>query len=69
MIKVELAKEKVLMKLRGGYNVFLKGRPGSQISVMPEPDALYIPLNSKRFVFSEICVEEGQIGGACDGLS
>lgn len=38
----------------------LQGRPEGTIKLMPEPDVLYIPLCSRRFSFSEICVEEGQ---------
>lgn len=48
------------VKFRGGYNVLLKGRPDSAIKVMPEPKVLYLPLHSKRFTFSDICVKEGQ---------
>ena len=48
------------MRFRGGYNILLKGRPDGAIKVMPEPKILYLPLRSKRFTFSEICVEDGQ---------
>ncbi|MHC4191560.1 MAG: 4Fe-4S dicluster domain-containing protein [Planctomycetota bacterium] len=48
------------MRFRGGYNILLKGRPDGAIKVMPEPKILYLPLCSKRFTFSEICVEDGQ---------
>ncbi|MBN1359047.1 MAG: 4Fe-4S dicluster domain-containing protein [Sedimentisphaerales bacterium] len=48
------------MKLRGGYNIFLQGRPGSTIKAMPEPKTLYLPLSSKRFRFSAIHVADGQ---------
>ena len=48
------------MKFRGGYNVTLQGRPGKNVRVMPEPQVLQIPLSSKRFNFSSICVENGQ---------
>ncbi|MBN2138234.1 MAG: 4Fe-4S dicluster domain-containing protein [Sedimentisphaerales bacterium] len=48
------------MRFRGGYNILLKGKPDRNISVMPEPEVLYLPLASKRFTFSEICVQQGQ---------
>lgn len=48
------------MKFRGGYNVSLQGRPDKAIKVLPEPEVLYLPLCSERFVFNELCVEDGQ---------
>ncbi len=48
------------MRLRGGYNILLKGKPERQIGVMPEPDVLYLPLRSRRFVFSELHVKDGE---------
>ncbi len=48
------------MKLRGGYNILLKGRPSSEEEVLPEPESLFLPLQSQRFKFSELCVEESQ---------
>lgn len=48
------------MKFNGGYNVWLKGRPSAEVEVLPEPDVLYLPLKSRRFAFSELCVEDGQ---------
>ena len=47
------------MNPRGGYNLNLQGRPSSEVHVLPEPEALYLPLSSKRFQFSEACVAEG----------
>jgi len=48
------------MKLKGGYNILLAGRPGNTVEVLPEPEVLYLPLHTKRFNFSEICVDDGQ---------
>ena len=48
------------MKLRGGYDIHLTGRPASKIGLLPEVEQLQLPLRSRRFEFSEICVEEGQ---------
>jgi len=48
------------VKFRGGYNIALKGRPNSEVKTLPEPDALYLPLQTSRFSFSEVCVEDGQ---------
>ncbi|MBN1457094.1 MAG: 4Fe-4S dicluster domain-containing protein [Sedimentisphaerales bacterium] len=48
------------MKLKGGYNILLAGRPGSTVEVLPEPEVLYLPLRTKRFDFGDICVKDGQ---------
>ena len=48
------------MKFRGGYNILLQGRPEGEVKLMPEPEVLYLPLCSRRFSFSDICVEDGQ---------
>ena len=47
------------MKLRGGYNIRITGRPSREVEVLPEPDALYLPLQSRRFTFTQLCVEDG----------
>jgi len=57
------------MRFRGGYNVLLKGRPASAIKVMPETKILYLPLRSRRFTFSEICIEDGQSVSGGDVLA
>jgi len=48
------------MKFRGGHNILLLGRPDGVVRVMPEPEVLYIPLRSRRFVFSEVLIKDGQ---------
>ena len=48
------------MKFEGGYNILLQGKPEGIVKLMPEPEKLYLPLSSRRFAFSEICVEDGQ---------
>ena len=48
------------MKLRGGYNVQVAGRASGRVEILAEPDILYLPLRSRRFNFSELCVTEGQ---------
>ncbi|MBN2272100.1 MAG: 4Fe-4S dicluster domain-containing protein [Sedimentisphaerales bacterium] len=48
------------MRLIGGYNIPLEGKPEHGISVMPESDVLYLPLRSRRFTFDELSVKEGQ---------
>jgi Na+-transporting NADH:ubiquinone oxidoreductase subunit A len=48
------------MKLRGGYDILLKGKPGREMESLPEPRMLYLPLRSKRFNFSENCVRDGE---------
>ena len=47
------------MKLRGGYNISLAGRPNDSIRTMPTPSELYMPLKSKRFNFTELSVKQG----------
>ncbi len=48
------------MRLRGGYNVRLSGRPEGSVEVLSEPEVLYLPLGSRRFSFSELGVREGE---------
>jgi Na(+)-translocating NADH:ubiquinone oxidoreductase A subunit len=48
------------MKVRGGYNVALAGRPSREVEVLPEVDTLYLPLESRRFRFTELAVREGE---------
>ncbi|MHC4530775.1 MAG: 4Fe-4S dicluster domain-containing protein [Planctomycetota bacterium] len=48
------------MRFKGGYNILLGGKPAGTIKVIPEPRVLYLPLRSQRFVFSELCVTDGQ---------
>ncbi len=38
----------------------LAGKPDERVEVLPEPDKLYLPLRSRRFVFSELCVKDAQ---------
>ena len=48
------------MRLRGGYNVRLDGKPEGKVEVLPEPEVLYLPLVSRRFSFGELKVVEGE---------
>ena len=50
------------MKFKGGYNVLLQGKPEdtTKIKRLPEPESLYLPLQSRRFAFGEIHVKNGQ---------
>jgi Na+-transporting NADH:ubiquinone oxidoreductase subunit A len=48
------------MKLRGGYNVPLSGKPGAEVQVLPDPDALHLPLAGRRLRFTEVRVRDGQ---------
>ncbi len=58
------------MKLRGGYNILLEGRPSPVVERLPEPKELYLPLRSRRFLFNEmICVEDGQQVNAGDVIA
>ena len=57
------------MRLRGGYNILLEGRPSTHVEVLPEPEVLYLPLQSPRFNFSRMGVAEGQCVGPGDMLA
>ncbi len=48
------------MKFKRCYDIALAGRPSSKVQVLPEPQVLHLPLRSRRFSFSRLCVEEGQ---------
>jgi len=48
------------MRLRGGYNISMAGRPSGYVELLPEPEVLYLPTGSRRFTFSQTCVEQGQ---------
>ncbi|MHC4563323.1 MAG: 4Fe-4S dicluster domain-containing protein [Planctomycetota bacterium] len=48
------------MKVTGGYNVLVSGRPSGQVRQLPEPKALYLPLRSRHLAFSNVLVSEGQ---------
>ncbi len=47
------------LRSKGGYQILLKGKPSGVVEVLPEPDVLFLPLQSRRFTFSEVSVEEG----------
>ncbi len=57
------------MKFRGGYNILQQGRPSPVVERLPEPKELYLPLRSWRFLFNEICVEDGQQVNAGDVIA
>jgi len=48
------------MKLKGGYNVPLAGRPAAHVEALPQPKVLRLPLFGRRFRFSELQVDDGQ---------
>lgn len=48
------------MTIQGGFTVRLQGRPAADIQLLPEPSSLYLPLQSRRFRFGEVCVGEGE---------
>jgi len=54
------------MKLRGGYDVALAGRPAGTVEALGEPDRLVLPLHSRRFSFSQLDVKDARrvrVGG------
>ena len=48
------------MKFRGGYNVPLAGRPAGEVEALPEPEALSLPLRSRRLNLADVLVADGQ---------
>ncbi|MCK4998558.1 MAG: 4Fe-4S dicluster domain-containing protein [Anaerohalosphaera sp.] len=57
------------MKFTGGYNILPDGKPDGRVTVMPEPEALFLPLKSARFHFSELCVKDGESVNGGDTLA
>ena len=47
------------MKTRGGYNIRLQGKPSKELMVLKEPTILHLPLETRRFSFTEIHVKDG----------
>lgn len=47
------------MKLTGGHNVLLEGKPSAEVKELPEPSILHIPLFTERLEFAALCVEDG----------
>ncbi len=47
------------LKIRGGYNVPLAGRPAADIEPLPVPDALHLPLAGPAFAYTEAAVADG----------
>jgi len=52
------------MKHPGGYNLSLAGRPSAQVDVLGDPAELHLPLRSRRFSFTDICVADGDVVSA-----
>ncbi len=57
------------MKLKGGYNISLAGRPGDQIVDAQMPEKLHLRLKGQRFSFDELLVGEGQQVTVGDALA
>ena len=57
------------MRLRGGYDIPLAGRPSSDVRALPLPKQLFLPTGSRRFEFCDILVTEGQRVSAGDALA
>jgi Na+-transporting NADH:ubiquinone oxidoreductase subunit NqrA len=47
------------MRFSGGHDILLKGEPERGLTGTREAAILNIPLSSRRFTFSEVCVEDG----------
>ena len=48
------------MKIRGGYDINLAGKPDKEILSLREPTTLRLPLRTTRFDFSDILVHDGE---------
>ena len=48
------------MKLRGGYNIRLAGRPAGRIDALDQPEILLLPQRSRRVRFNKLLVKSGQ---------
>jgi len=48
------------MKLQGGYNINIQGRPEPKIKEMPEPEVLCLGQKSRRFHFTQLRVGDRQ---------
>ena len=48
------------MRFRGGYDIKFHGKPGVLLKDVSPPKILYLPLKSKSFDFSTLCVAHGQ---------
>jgi Na+-transporting NADH:ubiquinone oxidoreductase subunit A len=48
------------MKLRGGYNIRLAGRPAGGICTPDQPEVLLLPQRSRRLRFNKLLVKSGQ---------
>lgn len=57
------------MKVRGGYDVPLAGRPAAEVLALPEPAALELPLRARRLHFADVRVADGARVGAGDVLA
>lgn len=49
--------------------MLLEGKPEGVVKPMPEPDKLYLPLRSQRFMFGELLVKDGQDVQGGDALA
>jgi Na+-transporting NADH:ubiquinone oxidoreductase subunit A len=48
------------MKLRGGYNIRVTGRPAQRVVTPAEPALLLLPQRSRRLRFNQVLVKNGQ---------
>ncbi|MDY0166781.1 MAG: 4Fe-4S dicluster domain-containing protein [Thermoguttaceae bacterium] len=48
------------IKLRGGYNIRMTGRPAGRVDVPAEPELLLLPQRSRRLRFNQVLVKNGQ---------
>lgn len=48
------------MRLHGGYNISIQGRPEDSLEKVSLPERLYLPLENRSFNYSQVSVAQGQ---------
>ncbi|MBM4091464.1 MAG: 4Fe-4S dicluster domain-containing protein [Planctomycetes bacterium] len=48
------------IKLRGGYNIRMTGRPAGRVAALTDPAVLLLPQRSRRLRFNQVLVKNGQ---------
>ncbi len=57
------------MRFRGGYNIKFDGKPDGLLKDVKRSEILYLPLKSRSFDFSTVCVDHGQRVGLGEVLA
>jgi len=57
------------LRFRGGYDIKFQGKPGGLLKKAAPQEILYLPLKSKSFEFTTLCIEHGQHVGIGEVLA